>query len=331
MENFKYEPINLERPSLRLLRLLKGEEPDNVECELFQAYLDGDDLIPYHALSYTWGGTEMSSAVIVNGRRLGVTENLELALQYLRSREMDRILWVDAICIDQGNKSERGHQVQQMGNIYSQAEEVIVWLGPATYATNVLMDSLTKLKDKSLGSACRNWNPADIRWNNLWRSVQPSLMDEYTSLTTLQHRGLELLLSRPWFKRVWILQEVVNAKRAVVQSGKRSIPAYIFALAPLLLQTRPEDHSQAVLDIMPGPVRKNSWWSEKRNLYTLLQKFSKSEASDPRDRVYALLGISSDAFDARSLRPDYNKNIQHVINNTAAFLFGSSTVSRAIV
>lgn len=327
MDIFSYGPMNLERPSLRLLQLLKGEKTDNIECELFQAYLDGDDLIPYHAVSYTWGGTEMCSAVTVNGRTLGVTENLYLALQSLRERKTDRVFWIDAICIDQGNERERGHQVQQMGSIYSQAEEVVIWLGSATYETNVLMDSLTQLKRKSLETAYKEWDLTDTRWKNHWQSVQPGLMCRYTDLTTLQREGLELLLSRPWSKRVWILQEVAKAKSAIVCSGDRSVPAHIFALAPLLLQTRPERHSQAVLDIMPGPVRKNSWWNEKRDLYTLLLKFGESRASDPRDMVYALLGISSDAFDADSLRPDYTKDNRHVIHDTTAFLFGSSTMS----
>ena len=57
---------------------------------------------------------------------LSITENLYLALQYLRLRDTDRILWVDAICIDQSNKKEQRHQVQQMGNTYSQADRVIL-------------------------------------------------------------------------------------------------------------------------------------------------------------------------------------------------------------
>src|SRR5947209_1153949 len=121
MATFKYEPMDLGGPTFRLLLLRKGRELE-VECELFQAWLDGDNLVPYEALSYTCGGTEMSASVQIDGRTLAITENLYLALQYLRSEETDRILWVDAICIDQANHQERGHQVQQMGNIYSLAD-----------------------------------------------------------------------------------------------------------------------------------------------------------------------------------------------------------------
>jgi hypothetical protein len=208
-------------------------------------------------------------------------------------------------------------------DIYSRAEEVIFWLGQATYETNVLMDSLKKLEQKSLENPSRNWRLADGRWNDLWLSVQPDLR-QHPDLGTLQHKGLSHLLQEPWFRRVWILQEVANARRAVVCSGSRVISARIFALAPLFLHIRPEHHCQAVLDIMPGPSRKDSWWSKNRDLYRLLVSFRESKASNPRDMVYALLGISSDAQDIDCLRPDYTKDIQDVIRDTALFLFGHS-------
>jgi hypothetical protein len=113
---FNYEPINLERRAFRLLQLLKGEGAD-IECMLYQAYLDGSDTVPYEALSYTWGGTEKTSNITVNGKTLRFTENLRIAVQYLRSRDIDRVLWVDAVCIDQDDKIGQGHQVQQMCDI----------------------------------------------------------------------------------------------------------------------------------------------------------------------------------------------------------------------
>ncbi|KAF2464838.1 HET-domain-containing protein [Lindgomyces ingoldianus] len=323
MDIFKHEPIDLEGPAFRLLRLFKGSEAD-IECELFQAWLHGDSAISYEALSYTWGGTEMSASVKINGRTLHVTENLYLALQYLRSQETDRILWVDAICIDQCNHRERGHQVQQMGNIYSQADRVVIWLGPATHDINVLMNSLKQLEEESIKYACKDWSLTDKRWVDLWSSLHPFLMSQHWGLEVRQRAGLELLLGRPWFKRVWILQEVANAKRAVVCSGTKSVSARIFALAPLLMNTTPEPHCQAVLDIMPGPSRKYSWWSQKRDLYTLLRKFKSSKASDPRDMIYALLGISSDAHSTNRLRADYTKDLQQVVVDTASFFFGRS-------
>jgi hypothetical protein len=316
---FFYEPIDLDRPAFRLLHLLKGKWPD-IECTMYQAYLDGDDIIPYDALSYTWGGMEKTSTVIVNGKYLDVTASLYSALRHLRSETEDKVLWVDAICIDQNNKRERGHQVQQMCKIYSQAEKVIVWLGQATRETDLLLESLQRLQERSLlhGHGQRHWNLA--KWKESWLSVPKDSDYELRG-------GLILLLSRPWFKRVWILQEIANAKKASILCGTKSVQAHIFALAPSLIGIKPERHCQAVLDIMPGSLREETWWSENRDLYNLLLKFRESEASDPRDQVYALLGISSDAQDTGRLRPDYTKDLGKVIYDTSSFLFGPSDVS----
>ncbi|KAF1830322.1 HET-domain-containing protein [Decorospora gaudefroyi] len=314
MDIFVYEPIDLERPAFRLLQLLRGKGPA-IECMLYQAYLDGTDTVPYDALSYTWGGTDKASTVRVNGKTIDVTENLHSALQHLRSEDIDRVLWVDAICIDQGNERERGHQVQQMCKIYSQAEEVIVWLGQATEETNILMDSLRRLEECSSMHGHRHWDLA--QWTTFWLLVPQDPGIE-------PRKGLELLLKRPWFSRVWILQEIANAKRASIWCGTKSVRERTFALAPSLMGVNLERHCQAVLDIMPGHLREETWWSESRDLYNLLLKFRESEASDSRDKIYALLGISSDAQDTNSLRPDYTKDLQTVIHDTSAFLFGPS-------
>ncbi|KAH8722773.1 heterokaryon incompatibility protein-domain-containing protein, partial [Phaeosphaeriaceae sp. PMI808] len=320
MASYNYEPINLERPAIRLLRLIAGTG-FIITCELFQAYLDGDDLIEYEAVSYTWGGDERFSVVNVDGKTLEVTENLYFALWYLRSQETDRILWVDAICINQGNPKEKGHQVQQMGGIYSQAERVIFWLSPPTDATDIFLESMKELEKASTQVACSRWKSSDKRWLALWSSSQCSLKNEHWDLKNRQCHGLKLLLSRPWFKRVWVLQEVANAKRAVVCSGTKCLSARIFALSPILMAVVPEPHCQAVLEIMPGPLREDSWWGETRDLYTLLHKFTDSEASDPRDMVYALIGIGSDTKDDERIQPNYDKDVDKVVQDTFSFLF----------
>lgn len=98
-----------------------------------------------------------------------------------------------------------------------------------------------------------------------------------------------------------------------------SVNARFFALAPFLLGIKPEYHCQAVLDIMPGPSRKNSWWNQRRDLHTLVVKFKYSEASDPRDKIFALLGIASDG---KRLLPDYTKRQRQVVDETSNLLFG---------
>jgi hypothetical protein len=318
MSTFKHTPFDLERPGIRLLRLLKGEDP-LIHCELFQTWHDGDDTdsIPYEALSYTWGGVEMAASVHIGSGTYNVTENLYLALHHLRYQHEDRILWVDAICIDQSNNQERGHQVNQMRDIYSKADRVLIWLGPATDDVDTLMDSLKELEKRSR----RNWAIHDKRWTENWSSLQLESQTGHWDIANRQLRGLKSLLERAWFKRVWILQEVANGSKSTVCSGTKSVSARVFAIAPLLLNLRPKPHCQAVLDIMPGWSRENSWWSTKRDLRALLYKFRASEASDPRDKIYALLGMCSDCNDPRGLRADYTKALPQVVHDATVFMF----------
>src|SRR2546421_7941835 len=131
--DYKYNPIDLEGRALRLRRLFKGNFEDGIQCELFDAWLhQAKGGIPYEALSYTWGSTKKIVKIWINECTMSVTENLYVALQHIRLEKSDRILWVDAICIDQDNTQERGHQVQQMRDIYREAEQVVIWLGRGT-------------------------------------------------------------------------------------------------------------------------------------------------------------------------------------------------------
>lgn len=193
MARYKYSPIDLEGPSLRLVRLFKGSFPDSIRCEIFLAWLRGYEIgMPYEALSYTWGSIERTSKITTNDCTLAVTENLHHALRYLRYKDRDRILWIDLICIDQNNFQERSHQVAQMRDIYKEAENVLIWLGLPTYDTNLFMDFIRGYQQR-LG----------IQWNgvpqaNFWA-------DTWLKSNSKEHpqcNGLKELLSRPWFRRI---------------------------------------------------------------------------------------------------------------------------------
>lgn len=333
MHDFQYTPLDGESPSFRLLRLLKGDTTINVECEIFHSSISEQDGVAYEALSYTWGNTELVECIKLNGQRLWITENLLSALQCLRSREQDRILWIDAICIDQFNDEERSQQVQKMGTIFGSAKRVIFWLGKPTAEAALLMHSLNELHVQSITYIHEGSKTGAVPWTTLWSQIQP-MSEQYNDCrdSRLQQcKGLQILLRRSWFRRVWILQEVATAQSAVVCSGLVSVPAHIFAIAPTLLDVDTETHVQAILDIMPGPDRMDSWWSRERNLFNLMTMFSASEATDARDMVFALLGISSEPTDHELLRADYTKPVQEVIYDTICYWFQLPHISIAQV
>jgi hypothetical protein len=121
--------------NIRLLDLERSADfASEIRCRLVEITL-AKARNGYVALSYTWGGQIRDSRIICDDKPFYVTTNCATALRYLRKRSKWRILWVDAICIDQSSNDERGHQVDLMGAIYQHAYNVIVWLGEAEVET----------------------------------------------------------------------------------------------------------------------------------------------------------------------------------------------------
>ncbi|KAL2684548.1 hypothetical protein Neosp_005626 [[Neocosmospora] mangrovei] len=278
-----------------------------------------DNSIEYSALSYTWGDSFARDMIQVDGRVLHITDSLHNALQHLRDSNEDRTIWADAICIDQGNVVERGHQVAQMGTIYKAAKNVIIWLGFVEKDSALLLSALKDLQLKVSQQPFRKWQFRDDRWRDAWEELHGGNISGGAFHLQLAN-GLKMLTEKSWFKRVWILQEVANAKSAQIQCSAGTIDARFLALAPWLLGQTIDEQPQAVLDIFPGQSREFSWWNKKRNLGTLLWRFRDCEATDPRDRVYALLGIASDMAN-KAIQPDYSKSELQVLRNTCNYLF----------
>jgi ankyrin repeat protein len=320
MVEYVYQAIDLDRPAVRLLRLLKEGHMDDIQCELFDGWIgQPEGGIAYDALSYTWGSTKKDSRITVNGSTMYVTSNLYAALQHLRLNNQDRIIWIDAICINQVNDKERAHQVQHMSKIYKEAEQVIVWLGRGTTESDFTMDFMKQLQENNM-KVKSGWRPFTL-------SLGPGRPD--IPINRLRE-GMKLMLNQPWFRRIWILQEIANARVATIICGRKSVSARVFAQVSSIIRLQPEPHCQAILDIMPGPSRQKSWWAQKRNLYTLLLKFRKCEATDERDIIYALLGLSSDAYNSDILLPNYTKSIKQVIRDTTSFLLPNTNQDNSL-
>ena len=133
MDEYLYEsllPGNDSQSMIRLIELLPGTGSEDIHCSM-KAY-PLSDCPDFEALSYCWGDAAIRTPIICNGRQLLVTLNLESALYYLRLHTEPRTLWVDAICINQGDTQERNGQVRIMRSIYQRAERTVIWLGEPT-------------------------------------------------------------------------------------------------------------------------------------------------------------------------------------------------------
>lgn len=111
---------------------------------------------PYKALSYVWGSPVGDVPICCGVQELLITENCVAALRKIRHRMKSRMLWVDAICINQQSLDERNHQVALMGDIYSKASEVIIWLGEEILFSNFNMSLLIRC-DWLISSKLPKW------------------------------------------------------------------------------------------------------------------------------------------------------------------------------
>lgn len=151
---YRYKSL-LPGKHIRLLFLYPTEDfQASITCSLLQLSLDNfnPNLYPYEALSYTWGVRNREHEVICDGHKIFVTRNCHTALKYLRLPSQTRILWVDAICINQLSISERNHQVKLMGDVYKLARKVLIWPGEGdqTSARSLRQVHLTEVRCKFL-------------------------------------------------------------------------------------------------------------------------------------------------------------------------------------
>lgn len=142
-------------------------------------------------------------------------------------------------------------------------------------------------------------NQQEQRLSNIETLWTASNLLEGSGIADYESHKLTLgrLLKRPWFWRVWVIQEVANARCAVIICGSKSVSSRVFSAMPYLMELEMHTHTKAVMDVMPGPLRRQSWWNNDRRLITLLVKFNGSQATQQHDRIYALFGIASDAPD----------------------------------
>jgi hypothetical protein len=168
-----------------------------VVCNLIHVKLS--ECPVYEALSYQWGPENVMRDIEIHGHPWHVRENLYWALSHLRYREGCRLLWIDALCINQMDNVERGHQVYQMGMIYSHAERVCVWLG---------------LADDSAHGTHRL-----LHRESTWDELKSGLL---TRLNEWRH--LACLCEKEYWDRLWIIQEVVLAGKIEVHCGHLNFP-----------------------------------------------------------------------------------------------------------
>ena len=126
-QGYQYSPLDPKNRQIRLVTLESGAWSDDICCSIDVVSFDGRPI--YEALSYVWGDPKDRKDIRLNDHLFDITENLWMVLRRLRDPVVSRVLWIDAIYINQKDNDEKSHQVAMMGKIYSSRQKAIIWLG----------------------------------------------------------------------------------------------------------------------------------------------------------------------------------------------------------
>ncbi|RYP49403.1 hypothetical protein DL769_011073 [Monosporascus sp. CRB-8-3] len=347
--SFRYLPLDSGRREIRILTLQPGAFEEPLRCGISTTDIDTSSV--YNSLSYVWGDPSSSNiqgnTVLLDGHPFPVTTNLLTALRHLRppAGAGATALWVDAVCINQQDLDERRHQVTMMRDIYSSAERVIIWLGEEDDEMDVF-DYLPLLATQS------HRQGIDAKQDQHLVDLMGRCSGFFSGLTD----------RRPWFSRVWIIQELAMARQdPLVVCGRKSVSWSILtkacsfvvgAISTEIGMVRrkgqqsgsrklpggglggedPEEPGEGdievfakikidVLDDLYTTIRSRGGESLRK----LLMISRSSEATDPRDRIYALLGLlNPDALEAESrdaITVDYRKPTSEVYTDAMAYIF----------
>ncbi|KUI69259.1 Heterokaryon incompatibility protein 6, OR allele [Cytospora mali] len=264
---------------------------------------DPSQLIWYTALSYTWGAPVFDASIELGGQERPITRSLETALFHLRRPDRSGIIWIDQICINQDDLDEKALQIPLMSRVYDHALNTIIWLGPSQpdFSTNpfdVLEHCATNLQFLE-----------DIDCPNDFESIGIPSADSESWKEAWE------LLSRPWFKRLWIIQEVIILEDLWVACGNHVVSWHVITDACNRLQASgvsywltnrfsdSEHRANNPLDIdvcrtivylSATKDRKQDMAKEGLKLYNFLRTLEGTRYAlcyDPRDKIYGLLGL----------------------------------------
>lgn len=285
----------------------------------------GHEGIQYEALSYVWGNKPSATLMqVVNenaSQTLGslpVLKNLETALRHLRLKDKPRTLWIDAISINQSDLEERSQQVQRMGLIYSQASRVVVWLGPSDKDTQLAMQLLEYYgKQVMIATDYTVFRMPDSENEDWWRDdiLPPYDEKEWSAITHL--------IERPWFERVWTMQEITLANpEAIMISGKYTVKYYHLRRAFFSLALKIKQHP--IIERLGGRQFIDCGKTDRFFIH-LMHLMTKAKCFDPRDKVYGALHIMGPKLRDRIV-PSYALPFEEVYKST--FLAYTETTGR---
>ncbi|KAK0117706.1 hypothetical protein ONS95_012035 [Cadophora gregata] len=301
-----FEP--LDQGQIRLLNILPGTGRDIV-CEL-QVVTLTSCAEKYEALSYTWGSQDFEFDIIISYESYPVTANLHGALKHLRhNSETARIVWIDAICINQRDSKERTTQVNMMADIYRNADLVIMWLGEEISIDGISTESAAFALLKQIQEVFDEHGLVELDFQLTGPTGFPCPGYGLPYTQTVDWIRLSRVFAKPYFERIWIIQEVVKARKAILACGSATVDWEIVRNFARSVQKGGCIGNLEFTMSAPGIVSINAMADLKEgkgiDLIQLLVKTSGYKATKEVDKVFALMNLASDSEDV-GVRVDYS-------------------------
>ncbi|USP74030.1 hypothetical protein yc1106_01304 [Curvularia clavata] len=305
----------LNKRVFRLLFILPASDR-NQQLECYCLPFNIDDAPAYEALSYAWGESTSSIEIRCNGQPVTIRSELSHAWTKLRSPDTTRIIWADALCINQNDSAEKSHQVPLMGSIYSLAKRVVIWLGQG----NEEQIAEAFAYSTYIANACLNYDEE--------RGLLRNHKERYKALSLPKDlfresswKSLKELYKRPWFSRVWCVQEIRLAQDALVLWGDHEISWECLSLAASWIFDKGISQETSDFEV-PSDVQQFVSYPDTlrdKDLYPLLIalfNFRDFESTDPRDKVYGLLNLLKNQSEVDALGLSYDKSVGEVYADT---------------
>ncbi|KAI1735500.1 heterokaryon incompatibility protein-domain-containing protein, partial [Xylaria scruposa] len=327
--SYSYMPLKATN-EVRLMNLLPSQDSSPISVEIFHVMLDYNP--QYEALSYAWGLKDDAFHVLAGSAKIAISTNLHEALQHLRSTQHKRTLWIDALCIDQNNDKERSQQISLMRDIYRTASKVIIWLGARCSSSDRALKFLEFLS-QHWPSDCdpesdEDWEALDELFARPWWSRAWVLQEAWSANDAILQCGPSIIS--------WDIIERASSGVALMndlsyradKDPPRGKNSWADATTPLL--------KKLVLGLSYTSYRRLHLWESNKRRYglalhlvcgkpkgsygsifsDLLWNTWDRQAADPRDKIYAIIGVAGSDL-LPMLVPDYSKPVEQVYKEVA--------------
>ena len=326
---YQYSPLSKTDPHIRLVTLNPGSWLDEIRCTVQVVPFNGRPV--YEALSYVWGDPGVRKPIRLDDQDFQVTQNLWLAMRRLRDVSTARVIWIDAICINQNDNGEKSQQVSMMGEIYKRCKGCIIWLGENSESVEAGVKSDTAARAcELLGVLAADKHLPELPCFSVAEGERTDISEHYEG----HFQALKTLLDLPWWRRIWVIQELVLPASVRFLYASEELPYQTLREVVQMLRTHAatccKSHRMTLRALAFDPlltmqeqvdpmVTTRETWAkhEPLTLSQLRRQFYAFQATEKRDLFYGLLGLVTEWCSGIPLRPNYDVSLRVAVTEAA--------------